>query len=57
VERLHALTSVDAEVLPVNVFYDYMKVQGKIGGQNKFPRVLKGKMQTDWLSFLASTKA
>ena len=36
---------------------DFMTSKGKIGGQHKFPRVLKGKMLDDWLLFLASEKA
>lgn len=29
-----------------------MRAKGKIGGQHKFPRVMKGKMYEDWLRFL-----
>jgi hypothetical protein len=29
-----------------------MKTKGKLGGQHKFPRVLKGKMLEDWVKFL-----
>ena len=31
---------------------DFMTAKGKIGGQHKFPRVLKGKMLEDWQRFL-----
>ncbi|MFX5964737.1 hypothetical protein ABTE57_19440 [Acinetobacter baumannii] len=31
---------------------DFMLKKGKIGGQHKFPRVLKGKMLDDWNAFL-----
>jgi len=31
-----------------------MRSMGKIGGQHKFPRVLKGKMLEDWKKFLAN---
>jgi hypothetical protein len=30
-----------------------MKNQGKEGGQNKFPRVLKGEKAGDWVKFLS----
>jgi hypothetical protein len=30
-----------------------MRTQGKEGGQNKFPRVLKGAKATSWLEFLS----
>jgi hypothetical protein len=29
-----------------------MKMHGKEGGQNKFPRVLKGDKMQDWLQFI-----
>lgn len=52
VEREHALKNIFCRVLPVHAFYDWMKIRGKEGGQNKFPRVLKGNLQDDWESFL-----
>ena len=51
-ERIAALKEVFVEVLPVSAFYDFMKSKGKIGGQSKFPRVLKKTMNEEWLSFL-----
>jgi hypothetical protein len=41
-------------VLSEKTFMDFMKAKGKIGGQHKFPRVLKGKMLEDWQKFLKS---
>src|SRR5690606_2445147 len=41
VERSAALKEVIVDVLPVKTFYDYMESKGKVGGQNKFPRVMK----------------
>ncbi len=55
VERNHALKAVTAFVLPEQVFLDFMNSKGKIGGQHKFPRVLKGKMLEDWKRFLSQT--
>jgi GH3 auxin-responsive promoter len=52
VERKHALKAVTAHVLPEQVFLDFMNSKGKIGGQHKFPRVLKGKMLDDWKEYL-----
>ncbi|MEO6733980.1 MAG: GH3 auxin-responsive promoter family protein [Ferruginibacter sp.] len=52
VERKHALKDVIVTVLPEDTFMDFMKSKGKIGGQHKFPRVLKGKMLEDWQKFL-----
>ncbi len=51
-ERIAALKDIFVEVLPVAAFYDFMKSKGKIGGQTKFPRVLKKTMWEDWESFL-----
>ncbi|WP_143960379.1 GH3 family domain-containing protein [Litoribacter populi] len=52
VERQHALKDVDVRVLPQETFIEYMRLQGKEGGQNKFPRVLKGDKAEAWLGFL-----
>ena len=52
VERSSALKEIHLEALPEKVFMDFMEHKGKVGGQHKFPRVLKGKMLEDWKSFL-----
>lgn len=52
VERKHALKKIELTVLSPSDFYDWMKMHGKEGGQNKFPRVLKGDKMLDWLQFL-----
>ncbi|MEO6406477.1 MAG: GH3 auxin-responsive promoter family protein [Ferruginibacter sp.] len=52
VERGHALKSVTAHVLPEKIFMGFMKSKGKVGGQHKFPRVLKGKMLEEWTRYL-----
>ena len=54
VERKHALKSIQVKVLPEHVFLDFMNHKGKVGGQHKFPRVLKGKILEEWKNFLAS---
>ncbi len=53
VERKHALKKVFLDVLSEDVFMNFMKSKGKVGGQHKFPRVLKGRMLEDWQAFLA----
>jgi hypothetical protein len=55
-ERLHAIRDVLVEPLPSQVFYDWMKQQGKIGGQYKFPRVLKKNKLEDWEKYLSTLK-
>ncbi|SIN71313.1 GH3 family domain-containing protein [Algoriphagus halophilus] len=57
VERRHALKEVMVDILPSSLFYEWMKKQGKEGGQNKFPRVLKGEKATSWQEFLKSKNA
>ncbi len=52
VERYHALKNIMVKVLPSQTFIDWMRVRGKEGGQNKFPRVLKGVTLESWQSFL-----
>lgn len=54
VERGSALKEVFLDILPESAFMEFMKLKGKIGGQHKFPRVLKGKMLADWNHFLAN---
>lgn len=56
VERRHALKAVEIEVLPEKIFMDFMNAKGKVGGQHKFPRVLKGKVLEDWQGFLEQEK-
>jgi len=57
VERTSALKEVFVEMLPNDVFYDYMKSIGKDGAMNKFPRVLKNGKLADWEAFLQQQNA
>lgn len=52
VERSAALKEIFVKVLPSNLFYKWLEVKGKLGAQNKFPRVLKTELHQDWLSFI-----
>ena len=52
VERGSALKEIFLDVLPEERFMEFMRLKGKIGGQHKFPRVLKGRMLEDWNKFL-----
>lgn len=52
VERRHALKKVYLDVMPTDVFYNWMKAQGKEGSQTKFPRVLKKEKLESWLKFV-----
>lgn len=53
VERSAALREVLVDVLPINKFYDWMESKGKVGGQNKFPRVMKSAQLEEWTRFIA----
>ncbi|MEO5996221.1 MAG: GH3 auxin-responsive promoter family protein [Chitinophagaceae bacterium] len=53
VERKSALKEIRVMVLPENKFMDFMSQNGKVGGQHKFPRVLKGKIFEDWKKFIS----
>ena len=52
-ERTSALKEVYLDILPEAAFMEFMQLKGKMGGQHKFPRVLKGKMLEDWKLFLS----
>jgi hypothetical protein len=55
VERQAALNGIFVELVPNQVFYDFLKFKGKEGGQHKFPRVLNG-LSKDWECFLETWK-
>jgi len=52
IERKSALKRIRVTVLKENVFMDFMQAKGKIGGQHKLPRVLKGDVLKDWEIFI-----
>jgi hypothetical protein len=51
VERKAALKKVIVEIIPSGMFYNWLKLKGKEGGQNKFPRVISDH-QEEWEEFL-----
>ncbi len=52
VERIAAIKDVIVEVYPSDVFYQWMRLKGKEGAQNKFPRVMKNQQQQEWERYL-----
>ncbi len=52
VERLEAIQEVFVSIYPSKVFSDWMKLKGKEGGANKFPRVLKKNLHLEWKDYL-----
>jgi hypothetical protein len=57
VERNHALKEIFVDVLSEETFMSFMRSKGKVGGQHKFPRVMKGKMFDEWQKFLKEARA
>jgi hypothetical protein len=55
VERSSALKDVIIEIVPHQVFLDWMESKGKIGSQNKFPRVMKNHQFDEWEKFVKSS--
>jgi hypothetical protein len=51
-ERKHALKEIFVEIIPVNIFIDWMASKNKMGSQNKFPRVLTDTLYEDWKKFV-----
>ncbi|MDO8367163.1 MAG: GH3 auxin-responsive promoter family protein, partial [Saprospiraceae bacterium] len=52
VERRYALRTVRAQMLPNQVFLDWLSQRGKLNGQAKIPRVLKGEQLADFEAFI-----
>jgi hypothetical protein len=49
VERQHALRRVEVAILPKTAFSAYLAAKGKLNGQAKIPRVMKGTQLEEWL--------
>lgn len=47
--KAHVLKELFLEVLPTQTYYGWMEKQGKMGGQHKFPRVLRGQARLDFI--------
>lgn len=55
-ERKSALKEVFLDVLPEQYFLKFMQRMGKVGAQQKFPRVLKGNLLEEWNKFLEAER-
>ena len=55
VERKSALKEIRVSILKESVFLSFLQSKGKIGGQHKFPRVIKGDMLKDWKQFISNS--
>jgi hypothetical protein len=47
-----SLLQVQVQTLPADIFYQWQESKGKMGGQNKFPRVMKGRPFAEWEAFV-----
>lgn len=47
-ERKFALGNVVVNLMPNDVFYEFLSKRGKTGGQVKFPRVMNGELLQQW---------
>ncbi len=47
-----AVLDIEVEIVPSALFYKWQESRGKIGGQNKFPRVMKSERFNDWEAFV-----
>ena len=50
--RKHVIDLPTVNVIPNSFFLNFLAQKGKIGGQNKFPRALKGTQLDEWKLFL-----
>lgn len=57
VERSAVLGPPQVHVIPADLFYQWLQRQGKVGGQYKFPRVMKQEQFAAWESFVKQATA
>ena len=54
--RKYSLGKPTMKCVPTSYFYEFMEGKGKLGSQNKFPRVLNTQQALDWQAFLKTKK-
>ena len=57
IERVYALKTVQARLLPNALFLKWLEKRGKLNGQAKVPRVLKGAALADFTAFVQEGRA
>ena len=57
VERTAALRDIFVDLIPNDLFIEWMRKHGKLGAQNKFPRVMKNEKLEDWKEFVTQSMA
>jgi hypothetical protein len=54
-ERTSVLGDIQMNIVPPDLFIKWMEIKGKMGGQHKFPRVMKKEMFAEWEAFVAES--
>jgi hypothetical protein len=52
--RKYNLGTPSFQIIPTSLFYGFLESLGKLGAQNKMPRVLNPEQAKKWLSFLSA---
>ena len=55
-ERNRSIAGIYLDIIPLYLFFDWLRKKGKKGAQIKFPKVLKGNQYQEWKEFIKSTK-
>jgi hypothetical protein len=55
-ERKSALEAPEIHLLPISLFFKWQENQGKMGGQNKFPRVMNREQLNAWETFVQQNR-
>ena len=56
VRKYNTLKNPKVTCINTQDFYQYMEEKGKLGSQNKFPRVMTENQANDWMEFLSKKK-
>ncbi len=56
-ERSAMLDQLRITTVPSHFFYDWQRIQGKMNGQSKVPRVMKSSQFAEWEQFVASQQS
>lgn len=51
--RKHNLSDPKIKIFDSSIFYDFMEASGKLGSQNKFPRVMNVEQSENWKNFIS----
>lgn len=52
IQRKSLIKDIKIHILPERIFYEWLQYRGKLNGQAKTPKILKGDLFEKWLAFL-----